>query len=315
MRVTPTTWRGLPAWLLADSGREVVVMRHGASLACLRLAGEDGNPLWQPAWPASATPDPQLHGDPRGEGGLLATAVGSLLCLDRFGPPRRGEDRPFHGEAAHAIWDLEAVEATTACFTTQLPRSGLALHRRISLDGGICRLATSATSPHDAHDIEWCEHLTLGDPFLSGAIITAGIDRIDPPGDPDSAPVATDPSRIAALLAMPHSAAAPRSDLFSGRVAGANGWWCAENPMWQRRLTVTWLADDFPWLAVWTEHRHRTGAPWLGRERAKGLELSTKPYPADHAYPAPERLGRPAQCHLPAGVPVTRTVTLAWEAR
>lgn len=314
--VTPTTWRGLPAWLLTGDALEAVITEIGASLACIRRRSEALNPLWQPHWPAARHADPMVHGDPRGEASLLCLAVGSLLCLDRFGPPRVGEDRPFHGEAAAATWNLARSTADAVTFAVSLPNAGLALERTVSFIADTCVLDTSALALGHDRDVEWCEHLTLGDPFADGMQVTAGIDRVDPMPGITTQPErhADDATLIADALAMPVAGAPPRGDVWSGRVTPGTGWWRAEHPGLGRRLTARWQADDFPWLVIWTQHCERQSLPWNGRERARGLELSTKPFPSDHAYPETTRLSRPARCLLPAGARVTRRVTLTWEA-
>jgi hypothetical protein len=67
---------------------------------------------------------------------------------------------------------------------------------------------------------------------------------------------------------------------------------------------------------VWTEHRARAHAPWAGGERARGLEVSNKPFP--EGEPPAERaetfLGAPsAPLAIAEGEEVVRVVELAWE--
>jgi hypothetical protein len=304
--IDPCDWRGQPAWRLANRRIEVVVTAVGAKLACLRHVGDELNPLWQPGWPAAAEPDPAVHGDPHGEGRLLASAAGSFLCLDRFGPPRPGEQRPFHGEAAVATWTCIGRDGDAVALGADLPLARLSVRRSLRLVDESCLLATTALASDGCpHEVEWCEHATLGDPFLDGASIAAGIDRVDA-----EAPGVA-PATIASVLAMPRAADPPRGDLWSGRVA--EGWWRAERADLRRRLSVAWERDDFPWLVVWTEHRSRVAPPWRGGERARGLELSTKPFPTSHPHPEEVRFGRAASCRIPAtSGGMTKRVTFTW---
>ena len=67
---------------------------------------------------------------------------------------------------------------------------------------------------------------------------------------------------------------------------------------------------------MWTEHLLRTHAPWGGVERARGMEISTKPFP--EGQPPPERdtvfLGAPAAAlTIAAGGEAVRVVEFAWE--
>lgn len=307
-RAQATVWRGRPAWLLAGGGMEAVVMETGASLACLRQRGDDVNPLWQPGWPSAAVPDPALHGDPRGEGLLLASAVGSMLCLDRFGATLPAERRPFHGEAAVAPWALDVDADADATFAVRLPQAGLSVQRRFRMSAAGCSLETTVASADGRdHAIEWCEHITLGDPFCDGMAVTAGLQRAD-----RIEPTLLDAVPADQALAMPRPDDPPRGDLWSGAVT--DGFWRARNPRLGRTLEVRWAPDDFPWLVVWTEHRSRHGAPWNGRERARGLELSTKPFPSAGPYPEATRHGRPARCVVPAMTPLSRAVAFMWTA-
>lgn len=307
-RARDTLWRGRPAWLLAGGGLEAVVTATGASLACLRRQGEELNPLWQPGWPAAVQPDPALHGDPQGEGLLLASAVGSMLCLDRFGATLPAERRPFHGEAAVIPWSLASNGAAEATCVALLPEAGLRVQRSFRLSPAGCRLETTVASADGRdHAVEWCEHITLGDPFCDGIEIAAGLDRADriEPAPLDAAPAAM-------ALTMPRASDPPRGDLWSGAVD--DGFWRATNRRLGRSLEVRWDRDAFPWLVVWTEHRSRGGPPWSGRERARGLELSTKPFPCAGPYPWAERHGRPAQRIVPASTPLRAAVSFAWSA-
>ena len=273
-----TTWRGRPAVHLASDRLHAVVTCMGAQLACLRLPGETLNPLWQPAWERSDDP-------------LLDVVCGSNVCIDRFGPPWPGEDRPMHGEAGQRIWET-AREGDAAVFRTQLPIARLAIERRFRFVAEGLELTTSAV-PLDGgpRAIEWCEHTTLGDPFLDGVEISAGI--AEPRGMPGYGPAA-------GIRPLPAPAAGdpPRGDIAAGRVLA--GWWRARNPLLGRTLSATWEAAEFPWLCLWTEHRARTSAPWNGRERARGMELATKPFP--DGIPGPDA------CFAPS----TKRVVFGW---
>merc|ERR1712157_421941 len=44
-------------------------------------------------------------------------------------------------------------------------------------------------------------------------------------------------------------------------------------------LEYQWNSRAFPWLCVWTEHYGTDHVPWNNKERCRGLELSTKPFP------------------------------------
>jgi len=322
LTVTATTHRGMPAWSISGSALEVVVTVTGAHLAVLRSRGDQLNPLWQPQWPA-VDPSGVAPGGPYGgsESSLLATIVGHNLCLDRFGPPWPGENRPVHGEAPCVAWSLAQPAPDLVELSATLPLAKLRVRRRIRMQG-----TTAQYSAGVAHDgalpraVEWCEHATVGDPFLDGAVFTAGIDGVwnwPHAAEPGSRFAGIPPEGAIAVdeaLAMPAPGAAPCGDVLCAGVA--SGWWTATNVRLKRRLTYRWEARQFPWLALWTQHRSRTGGPWNGRERTRGMELSTKPFPEGKppASREQEYRGRSAQCLVPPGAWLDHPVSIAWEA-
>lgn len=296
MRRSALTWRGLPAVQLSTAHLSVVVSLTGAQLACIRRQGETLNPLWQPPWTTAEHP-------------LLNVIVGSNPCIDRFGPPWPGENKPLHGEAGVLTWQ-SSQEGEVALFRADLPLARLAVERAFSCTGDTLELTTSIRSLDQVErTIEWCEHTTLGDPFLTAATITAGIGTPQPmPGEAPS--LTSGPITASAVLAMPVPTSAPRGDIYSAPVE--NGWYCAQAH--GRELFVTWDPADFPWLCLWTQHRTRQETPWLGNTRARGMELSTKPFP--EGRPPHERaqswLGRSTTCIIPAQGWRSKTIRMRW---
>jgi hypothetical protein len=319
MQIERISWRGVPAWLVQGTVLEAVVTEVGGHLACLRRRGEILNPLWQPPW---------APGDPRrarasgawGDGpeaSLLASIVGSNLCLDRFGPPWPGEKRPVHGETSGVTWRHRGG----ACFAAVLPQAGLEVRRELVFAGATLQLTVAVRHASAApREVEWCEHVSLGDPFLTGATCSAGIDaawKAPWPEQDDSAFQAVPPLGavpIAAALGLPAADDPPCGDVLAGHVN--SGWWAVANQQCGRQLTAHWDQREFPWLTLWTQHRSRRAAPWHGRVRARGLEISSKPFP--EGRPPAERhpiwQGRSTVSLLPPGVWTRRTISLTWEA-
>lgn len=227
-----------------------------------------------------------------------------------------GERRPLHGEAGVVVWN----HAGGSVFTCWLPQARLRIRRALAFTGTTLRLSVEVA--HDdpqPRDIEWCEHLTMGSPFIDGATCEAGIDAAwqGPFVDARSqfaryAPDAAIP--IAEALRIPGPQEPPSGDVLTSRVA--EGWWTVANPRLGRRLTARFSRDDFPWIALWTQDRSRRSAPWHGRERTRGMEMSTKPFP--EGRPPLHRRGswhgRPTGCVLPPGMWTRRSIELTWEA-
>lgn len=284
-----TTWRGRPALHLTGDQLEAVVSVTGAQLACLRRRGDTLNPLWQPGWTTAEDP-------------LLNVIVGSNPCIDRFGPPWPGEVKPLHGEAGVRQWTSHQ-EGDVAVFQATLPIAGLAVERRFRLSGDCLELTTNVQPlAGQPRFIEWCEHTTLGDPFMDGVEITAGITTVEPmPGQ-------AGPASCSAALAFPRAVDSVRGDIFTAPVQA--GWYTATNRRLGRTLEVTWDHHEFPWLCLWTQHRTRLEQPWAGRERARGMELSTKPFPEGKppSLRAHSWLGRSTTCVVPA----SKRITFRW---
>lgn len=317
LAITATTWRGQPAWRLAGVSRSVVVTATGAHLAALTARDDPLNALWEPSWPAAdpagVRPGPDCAYGDGPESALLAGICGSNLCLPRFGGPRPGEPGGVHGEAPVVPW----THAGGGVFTATLAGSALVVERRFLLSGEELNLVTQVRNAGPApRQVGWCEHITLGGAFLDGVDVTAGIDRATTePGVQDpgfrfpGSLVDVDPR---AALAVPQAGDPACGDIITGRVADA--WWQADNARLGWRLEARWDRDAFPWLAIWTQHRSRLGKPWNGRERSRGLEISTQPFP--EGTPPPERAetfqGRPTSCRIAPGASLTKGIRLRW---
>jgi hypothetical protein len=322
LTVRDTSWRGVDAWMIAGPELEVVVTRTGAHLAAIRTPGDELNPLWQPPWPAAAPADgaarPAVYGEGP-EASLLAGIVGHNLCVDRFGPPWPGESRPVHGEAGVVAWTQTGGADDSFALEARLDEAGLRVARVFEVDGDRLVITTEVVHGSDSpRQIEWAEHVTLGDPFLDGATFDAGVDAgWIFGGEPRSTwrfpdAEAEGPVDPASALAMPGSGDPPAGDIVTMRVA--DGWFRAERADLARAIEYRWNAGEFPWLCVWTQHRSRMGRPWNAVTRARGLEFSTKPFPEGEppASRAEEFHGSPTVCIVPPGAGLRREFSVRW---
>jgi hypothetical protein len=111
---------------------------------------------------------------------------------------------------------------------------------------------------------------------------------------------------------MPAPGAPPCGDVVAA--PAGEGWWQAVNAALGHRLSYHWDPADFPWLTLWTQHRSRVNPPWLGRTRARGMEITTKPWPDGQIPPErhPRWKGLPTACRVPAGRWTEHALRIEW---
>lgn len=140
-------------------------------------------------------------------------------------------------------------------------------------------------------DIEWCEHISISDPFLSNSELSATCDSAF------NFPLFMEHSRFAnepllGVLSVEECLRMPEPEIATDEaiVCRAQNVPCVENvgewanfvisnKMLKMELEYNWDANIFPWMCVWTENYTREQIPWNKNERVRGLELSTKPFP------------------------------------
>lgn len=312
MKVTETTWRGLPAMALHGGGRTAILGLVGAQLASLRLDGDNIEPMWQPSWPSA---DPigldaralEAYGSGP-DAPLLAAACGSFPCCDRFGPPPPGMEGTTHGTAAIARYTVVRANADGIELCALLDPTGLEIRRHFTFFGDYLEVSTTVRHQDTViRELDWCEHTTLGGILLDDANISATIDQVVTPPD-----IAAMDSKTA--LAMPLPDAPPWGGVVAGTVVG--GRWRVESRRCRRRLTCSFNATDWPWLTVWTEHHSRTSPPWRGRERARGMELSNRPFPEpyDPSKTFCSSNIQPTLTQIPPGDGTTKILKFCWES-
>jgi hypothetical protein len=325
-------YRGRDAWRLRGQTHTVVVTKTGGHVASITLNDDEKslNPLWDPHWP-SASPAAAASGA-YGEGpeaALLASICGSSLCVDRFGAPHPGEQRPLHGEAGVVDFFLDegsgdAGDSACIAVAALLPAAQLLVRRKVSLVSGGLSIATSVRQVGDGAELpryaEWCEHCTAGGAFLDGATVAASVDTCTqlPATDKDDEPLVE--VDLASALAIPDIDAGPEGHVRTCRVVdgaeSAASTWAISNARLGFRLSAEFRRDDFPWICIWTESRLRTHLPWDGVERTRGMEMSTKPFP--EGKPPTSRAttfkDRPACFFIPgSGQVASKSITLRWE--
>lgn len=317
MLITPCRWRDDAAWRIANDQLSVVVTRTGAQIASLQGADQGPEALWQPPWQPARPDQADERWGPPTEAPLLANICGWNCCLDRFGLRDNDGGRPLHGEAGVTPWQFQPKDDGLLA-TVLLPIARLELQRHIQLDGDRLVVTTQVRSPID-QDIEWCEHITLGDPLLDGASTQVAAESAtllpNPGAHARSRFAGIAPGHqvaIDAALAMPQRGDPAAGDILA--LAVNEGQWVVRNQELGWGLHCRYDHKLFPWLCLWTEHRARSEAPWAGVTRARGMECSSKPFPEGEppASRYPTWQGRPTRLSLRAQTPLCSRVELQW---
>jgi hypothetical protein len=115
-------------------------------------------------------------------------------------------------------------------------------------------------------------------------------------------------------LAVPSAEVPPTGSVRACRVS--DGWYRAENRRLGWVLSARWDPAEFPWLCLWTQHCERQQPPWNARERTRGMEITTKPFPEGRppASRFPTFSDRSTRCDVPAAPDaITKTVSFTWQ--
>jgi hypothetical protein len=297
-----------PSLVMEGSAARLVLDLAGGSLGEFRLKDSSVNPL---NWGAPAA----------GEVGVLG--FGHFLCLDRWGPPSAAEGSkgmPYHGEAAHVVW--QAVQEpradkgyAEARMRAQLPLAGLSVHRRVRLSSNqaIGRVQEDVTNDRPLGRIYNCvQHPTIGPPFLDvGTVVDCNGRRGFAQGNP--LPHPEEPSsywpaalnREGSAVNLRHLTDNPDPNVVSYAIDEPLGWITAATPANGLLIGYLWKTADYPWVSLWRDVRG-------GQPAARGLEFGTTGL--HQPFPVLTEVGRiwnrPLVAHLDAGETQTRTYSV-----
>ncbi|HWR15714.1 MAG TPA: hypothetical protein VN577_12875 [Terriglobales bacterium] len=306
-----TRWRGRDAWLLSNGLLDIVTLPGGGHVADVRFQPEAGYPtcnvLWEAPW-RSIDPerfrsrDAAVYGVPF-VGKFLSGFTGHALCLDYFGAPSPDEIQQgltLHGEAPVARWTMKPEQRKRLNAAVELPHAGLNFVRTIeSLPGESVVYFRETVKNQRTVDrfCGWVEHATFGPPLMS-------------PGESDFF-VSGSRAKTWALgyegkailrdnaeFHWPHAPALkgrsvdlrkPFANDGKGFVAtvlvnSKNDYGVIAVLNWRLGLAAGYVfrSADFPWVTLWEENIARSGAPWNGVTRARGVEFGTTPFPVGH---------------------------------
>src|SRR5208282_5014800 len=308
---TKTKWRARPAFCLNNGVVQLTALTGGGHIADFRLLDpsmRSVNSLWEAPWP---TMDPgkfrsshiRKYG-PAPVGKFLAAFTGHAVCVDYFGGPSAAEAAQglaLHGEAANSRWKLlelkQSSEEARLSMGVHLRAAGLRFRRELRLrrNESVVYVEEQVTNERaQDHFFQWTQHVTLGLPLLhpdESIIALPGTRAVTWPHGYEGGSLVRDNQEFiwpeapaidggTANLARPLAREGkgfvvavlldPQREL--GFVAALN---------WQLGLLLGYCfrRSDFPWVAIWEENVARSGSPWDGKTRARGVEFGSTPMP------------------------------------
>jgi hypothetical protein len=284
------------AWRIESPELRVTILEGGGHIAEIVLKAKgDLNPLWLQDRPTMEPMEyvPERHEKIYGGGPvakLMSGLMGHNLCFPYWGNPSDSEYKAgmsFHGETGVVRWkklDYRQQNGETQLkVAADLPESQTRFTRTITLVTGAPvvyfeNLAENLTALD--RPIGWCEHVTIGPPFLKKAVtlFDASLTRGRAIGD-----TGRDEFR------WPEGQAETRVDLRTVRDVERSGfvnnflvdpskefaYFTAANP--EARLLVGYLfpRKEFPWLNIWEANQPPSDTqPGL---LTRGLEFSNTP--------------------------------------
>lgn len=219
--------------------------------------------------------------------------AGHFLCLDRWGAPSEAEEKngmPFHGEAAHVVWQvLKAPEEkggkVSAEMSAVLPLAGLNVKRRIELSnsGAFFTVKEEVTNTNKLGRLfNMVQHPTIGPPFLDERTVVdsngrRGLMQGSPLPNPEEPSVYWPEGRKdGQTVNLRYLTDDHNPNVVSFTIDEEYGWVTACNAEKGLMIGYLWKASEYPWFSAW---RHTE----KGKPFARGLEFGTtglhQPYP------------------------------------
>ncbi len=284
-----TSFRGHAAWAIETDDVRVTLLQSGGHLAEIVLTqGEPVSPLWvqSRATIDSETYDPEIHGAIYGrnpESRLLSGLAGHNLCFPFWGNPSPAEfaaGMTFHGETNIRRWQLVEERPGEATVEVTLPESAAKMRRRFRVQGHAlhCQAEATNTSAWD-RPFAWCEHVTIGPPFLDSGEVQFDASLVKGFATGDSlGPELEWPEGVSECSEVPDFNLSRYSefaheDLVNSFLADTKREW-AFFTAFQRRLALlfgyVYARADFPWLNVWQCNNEKM--------KTRGMEFSNTPH-------------------------------------
>jgi hypothetical protein len=295
-QVRSTKLHGRDVWQIENLQLRVTVTQVGGHIAEVVLKGKNQlNPLWVQSRP---TIDPTEYirdkheklygGGPAAK--LLSGLVGHNLCFPYWGDPSDNEYQAgmtFHGETGIARWQQieegPAGSRQQLSIAADLPESRTRFTRTIYLTAGeLVVYFENRAENLSALDrpVGWCEHVTVGPPFLKKGVtlFDASLTRGRNLGDSSEKIFDWPRGQAETAIDLRTVRDVERSGYVNNFLVdpkGEFGYFTAVNPEQQLLLGYLFRRTEFPWLNVWEANQ-----PGTNDEPAmltRGLEFSNTP--------------------------------------
>ena len=258
-------------------------MQCGGHVAETTVRSTEVNPLWiqdRPTIDADQY-DRTIHGPvygDDGEGKLISGLLGHNLCLPYWGLASESEYRcgmTCHGEPNTVRWQERLHTSDQLNLEVSLPESGLRVDRKLRCVGPVVHFHTSVENLLSLdRPIAWCEHVTIGPPFLSsrdtGFWASLGKGYKTTTNFKDI--VAWPEGRGQILCDLTRFAGQSHSDLVNSYLVegrGGYGAFAAWNARLGSVIGYVFPAEQFRWMNVWENNDER--------RKTRGMEFSNTP--------------------------------------
>jgi hypothetical protein len=258
----------------------VTILEWGGHVAEIVLKDANGlNPLWIPSRP-TIDPDQyvtmkheKLYGG--GPGARFASGqMGHNLCFPFWGNPSEAEyaaGMTYHGEAGITRWTRAVGTNNALTITAVLPESRTRFTRTVRVGDQVVWFDEVADNESTwDRPIGWCEHVTLGPPFLErqATLIDASLTRGEAYGRELSWPLGADQEGTVDLRRVQRRA----TRLLNHFLVDPNrewGFFTALDPDRHLLFGYAFRRADFPWLNVWEANNEQM--------LVRGMEFSNTP--------------------------------------
>lgn len=281
----PGRFQDRDAWTIDTPQLRVTIMQSGGHVAEIVLKGDQAvNPLWIQSRRTIdadryvAARDEKFYGG--GEGArLMSGLLGHNVCFPFWGNPSPAEaaaGMTYHGETGIVRWRLLSSSGQSLTVSAELPESRTRLTRTVSVRGQIAYFEETGEN-ESAWDrpLGWCEHVTLGPPFLERGVtvIDASLTRGRASGDPSGKefrwPQGFEKQPIDLRRLRDLKTAEGFVNNFLVDPARSEGFFAALNPRLNLLFGYVFPRADFRWMNIWEANN--------AEMFTRGMEFSNTP--------------------------------------